>query len=88
MNYEGWKSPVSDLLPPSSFRLHPWLEDVMADDKSTASMALPQGKQPTLRVVPMPADSNSTGDIFGGWVMSRSMMSGGRVWYRRNNNAR
>ena len=38
--------------------------------------ALPQGKEPTLRLVPMPADSNSTGDIFGGWVMSQVDIAG------------
>ena len=37
---------------------------------------LPEGKQPTLRVVPMPADSNSSGDIFGGWVMSQVDIAG------------
>jgi acyl-CoA thioesterase YciA len=36
---------------------------------SGENAALPAGKEPTLRVVPMPADSNSSGDIFGGWVM-------------------
>jgi len=38
--------------------------------------SLPQGKEPTLRVVPMPADSNSSGDIFGGWVMSQVDIAG------------
>jgi acyl-CoA thioesterase YciA len=38
--------------------------------------ALPTGKEPTLRVVPMPADSNSSGDIFGGWVMSQVDIAG------------
>ena len=37
---------------------------------SAEIVALPQGKEPTLRVVPRPADSNPSGDIFGGWVMS------------------
>jgi len=37
---------------------------------------LPAGKEPTLRVVPMPADSNSSGDIFGGWVMSQVDIAG------------
>ncbi len=37
---------------------------------------LPEGKQPALRVVPMPADSNSSGDIFGGWVMSQVDIAG------------
>jgi acyl-CoA thioesterase YciA len=41
-----------------------------------SSTVLPQGKEPTLRVVPMPADANSAGDIFGGWVMSQVDIAG------------
>ena len=37
---------------------------------------LPKGREPTLRVVPMPADANSNGDIFGGWVMSQVDIAG------------
>ena len=37
---------------------------------------LPAG-QPALRVVPMPADANQHGDIFGGWVMSQVDIAGG-----------
>jgi acyl-CoA thioesterase YciA len=33
-------------------------------------------KNPTLRVVPMPADANQHGDIFGGWVMSQVDVAG------------
>lgn len=33
-------------------------------------------KQPTLRLVPMPADANMSGDIFGGWVMSQVDIAG------------
>lgn len=40
------------------------------------SVTLPQGKEPTLRVVPMPADANHTGDIFGGWIMSQVDLAG------------
>jgi len=40
------------------------------------SVSLPVGREPTLRVVPMPADSNSSGDIFGGWVMSQVDIAG------------
>jgi acyl-CoA thioesterase YciA len=40
---------------------------------------LPQGKQPALRVVPMPADSNQNGDIFGGWIMAQVDIAGGNV---------
>jgi acyl-CoA thioesterase YciA len=37
---------------------------------------LPSDKQPALRVVPMPADANQNGDIFGGWVMSQVDIAG------------
>lgn len=40
-------------------------------------------KDPTLRVVPMPADANQHGDIFGGWVMSQVDIAGGILAARR-----
>ena len=43
---------------------------------SGENVSLPAGREPTLRVVPMPADSNSSGDIFGGWVMSQVDIAG------------
>ena len=33
-------------------------------------------EQPALRVVPMPADANYHGDIFGGWIMSQVDIAG------------
>jgi len=39
--------------------------------------------EPALRVVPMPADANQHGDIFGGWVMSQVDIAGGVVAARR-----
>jgi acyl-CoA thioesterase YciA len=39
-------------------------------------VTLPQG-EPVLRVVPMPADVNQHGDIFGGWIMSQVDIAGG-----------
>jgi acyl-CoA thioesterase YciA len=33
-------------------------------------------KDVTLRVVPMPADENQAGDIFGGWIMSQVDIAG------------
>ena len=38
--------------------------------------ALPEGKEPALRLVPMPADENQHGDIFGGWIMSQVDIAG------------
>ena len=40
---------------------------------------LPDRKQPSLRVMPMPADANQNGDIFGGWIMSQVDIAGGAV---------
>ena len=40
-------------------------------------------KQPALRVVPMPADANQHGDIFGGWVMSQVDIAGAVAAARR-----
>jgi acyl-CoA thioesterase YciA len=37
---------------------------------------LPIGKDPTLRLVPMPADANQSGDIFGGWIMAQVDIAG------------
>lgn len=42
-------------------------------------LALPRGKIPALRVVPMPADSNQNGDIFGGWIMAQVDVAGGTI---------
>ena len=40
-----------------------------------APVALPD-REPTLRVVPLPAEVNQNGDIFGGWVMSQVDIAG------------
>ncbi len=37
---------------------------------------LPSDKELVLRVIPMPADTNSNGDIFGGWVMAQVDLAG------------
>jgi acyl-CoA thioesterase YciA len=40
-------------------------------------------RQPVLRVIPMPADLNPAGDIFGGWVMAQIDLAGGVPAVRR-----
>jgi acyl-CoA thioesterase YciA len=42
-------------------------------------LQLPKSRVPALRVVPMPADANQNGDIFGGWIMSHVDIAGGTV---------
>ena len=36
-----------------------------------------KNKIPSIRTVAMPADTNSSGDIFGGWVLSQMDLAGG-----------
>jgi acyl-CoA thioesterase YciA len=43
---------------------------------SSEAGKLPAGREPTLRVVPEPADVNYVGDIFGGWIMSQVDVAG------------
>jgi acyl-CoA thioesterase YciA len=45
--------------------------------------SLPQGEQPVLRIVPMPADTNAHGTIFGGWVMSQVDIAGSVAAWER-----
>ena len=52
-------------------------------DLATLRTALPQDKQPALRVMPMPADLNPAGDVFGGWVMSMADIAGAIPAVRR-----
>ena len=37
---------------------------------------LPKGQIPTIRIIPMPADTNANGTIFGGWVMAQVDLAG------------
>jgi acyl-CoA thioesterase YciA len=37
---------------------------------------LPDDKELVLRVMPMPADANGNGDIFGGWIMAQVDLAG------------
>jgi acyl-CoA thioesterase YciA len=39
-------------------------------------VALPTDKELVMKVIPMPADVNANGDIFGGWVMAQVDLAG------------
>jgi acyl-CoA thioesterase YciA len=39
-------------------------------------LQLPGDRQLVLRVMPMPADANGNGDIFGGWIMAQVDLAG------------
>jgi acyl-CoA thioesterase YciA len=43
---------------------------------SVKSSLAPSDKELVLKVIPMPADCNANGDIFGGWVMAQVDLAG------------
>jgi acyl-CoA thioesterase YciA len=45
-------------------------------DSSVKQVSLPQDRELVLRVMPMPADANANGDIFGGWIMAHVDLAG------------
>ncbi|WP_119153803.1 acyl-CoA thioesterase [Caldimonas tepidiphila] len=46
------------------------------DPAAPQSASLPEGKDLVMRVIPMPADANANGDIFGGWIMAQVDLAG------------
>ncbi len=51
----------------------------MSSNSSPAPAILPTDKELVLKVIPMPADCNANGDIFGGWVMAQVDLAGSVV---------
>ena len=50
--------------------------DKAPDISSIAPLSLPNDRQLVMRVMPMPADANGNGDIFGGWIMAQVDVAG------------
>ena len=48
----------------------------MSANTSPTGIQLPTDEELVLKVIPMPADSNANGDIFGGWVMAQVDLAG------------
>jgi acyl-CoA thioesterase YciA len=51
-------------------------------DAAEPYVSLPAGEELVLKVIPMPADCNQNGDIFGGWVMAQVDLAGAVLPYR------
>lgn len=64
--------------------LHDGLEFLM-NTTHTAATELPRDQELVLKVIPMPADCNANGDIFGGWVMAQVDLAGAVLPARRVN---
>jgi acyl-CoA thioesterase YciA len=47
-----------------------------SNPSSPPEVLLPTDKELVLKVIPMPADCNANGDIFGGWVMAQVDLAG------------
>ncbi|MFO1264603.1 MAG: acyl-CoA thioesterase [Rhodoferax sp.] len=48
----------------------------MNPDTPPATATPPSDEELVLKVIPMPADCNANGDIFGGWVMAQVDLAG------------
>ena len=48
----------------------------MSTQPSSPKLELPKDEELVLKVIPMPADCNANGDIFGGWVMAQVDLAG------------
>ncbi|OJW94104.1 MAG: acyl-CoA thioesterase, partial [Alicycliphilus sp. 69-12] len=55
----------------------------MSQDRTCTHPQLPTDKELVLKVMPMPADTNNNGDIFGGWVMAQVDLAGSVLPARR-----
>lgn len=48
-------------------------------------LTLPAHRTPVLKVLPMPADANMHGDVFGGWIMAQVDIAGSIPAVKRSN---
>jgi acyl-CoA thioesterase YciA len=51
-------------------------QQLQATVAEVAPLQLPNDRQLVMRVMPMPADANGNGDIFGGWIMAQVDLAG------------
>ena len=49
---------------------------MIEDTRPRPESALPANRELVLKVIPMPADCNANGDIFGGWGMAQDDLAG------------
>ena len=52
-------------------------------DRKDAAAKPPEGREPALRTIAMPADANPNGDIFGGWLMAQMDLAGAVPAFQR-----
>jgi len=52
------------------------MKDAPMSPAESQATTLPSDKELVMRVMPMPADANMNGDIFGGWIMAQVDIAG------------
>jgi acyl-CoA thioesterase YciA len=55
------------------------MSDNSSRNNASTPVELPTDQELVLKVIPMPADCNANGDIFGGWVMAQVDLAGSVV---------
>jgi acyl-CoA thioesterase YciA len=60
------------------------MNDRPEKDALAAQPLTPPSGAPLIRVVAMPADTNPSGDIFGGWLMAQMDLAAGNAAARRS----
>ena len=55
------------------------MSDNSSRKNASEPVELPTDQELVLKVIPMPADCNANGDIFGGWVMAQVDLAGSVV---------
>ncbi|HMN74671.1 MAG TPA: acyl-CoA thioesterase [Burkholderiaceae bacterium] len=45
-------------------------------EHTAAPLSLPDDRDLVMRVMPLPADANANGDVFGGWIMAQVDLAG------------
>jgi acyl-CoA thioesterase YciA len=57
--------------------------DAKTPDAKTPDAEVPPSAEPALRAIAMPADTNTHGDIFGGWLLCQMDLAGSTTATRR-----
>ncbi|WP_127996887.1 acyl-CoA thioesterase [Piscinibacter defluvii] len=52
------------------------MPEISSHPDAATPLQLPEDRQLVMRVMPMPADANGNGDIFGGWIMAQVDLAG------------
>lgn len=67
---------MKELRTNNNTQVMPMSDSTIPRQTLTAPTSLPDGSELVLRVMPLPADVNGNGDIFGGWLMAQVDLAG------------